>query len=217
MSSSGKNDSDASVESLIALFPIAFPTPIPSTHPNLISSKDLQREDDLLRNATSFRQWWTTIQSTRDDLSVLQRASTSQHTEGVNAALGQLGSPVAKSALERLTYLYESGLAQFPTSYKLWKSYLHSRMGFVLGRAIKPKRAGGRKKFPDMREALEDEDLDALTYENPLDGVVGWTEWRALVGVFERALMWLPNVSCSSKSLFVCTNIPHFKRCPEFG
>lgn len=45
-----------------------------------------------------------------------------------------------------------------------------------------------------MKEALE----EALEYpdewEVALDPVVGWEEWKALVALFERALMWLPKV-----------------------
>jgi len=63
-----------------------------------------------------------------------------------------------------------------------------------MGKCIKPKRAGGRKKLADVGEALEDELEEAEKWEGGLDGVVGWEEWRALVMTFERALIWLPTV-----------------------
>lgn len=67
-------------------------------------------------------------------------------------------------------------------------------MTFVLGKRITKKKAGGKKKFPEMREALEDEKEDLEQWEGGLDGVVGWEEWRLLIATFERALMWLPRV-----------------------
>lgn len=76
----------------------------------------------------------------------------------------------------------------------MWKSYLQTRMTFVLGKRITKKKAGGKKKFPEMREALEDEKEDLEQWEGGLDGVVGWEEWRLLIATFERALMWLPRV-----------------------
>lgn len=69
-----------------------------------------------------------------------------------------------------------------------------TRMSFVLGKRLQKKKAGGRKKFPEMREALEDEKEDQERWEGGVDGVVGWKEWRLLVATFERALMWLPRV-----------------------
>jgi pre-mRNA-splicing factor SYF1 len=67
-------------------------------------------------------------------------------------------------------------------------------MSFVLGKPIVKKVAGGKKKFPEMKDALEDEKDDVEQWETSLDAVVGWEEWRSLVATFERALMWLPKV-----------------------
>ncbi|TFY68245.1 hypothetical protein EVG20_g3632 [Dentipellis fragilis] len=67
-------------------------------------------------------------------------------------------------------------------------------MSFVLGKQIVRKRAGGKKKFPEMKDALEDEQEDTEEWDGGLDGVVGWEEWKALVATFERALMWLPRM-----------------------
>ncbi|KAG9014968.1 pre-mRNA-splicing factor syf1 [Tulasnella sp. JGI-2019a] len=183
-----------SIDSLTSIFPIAYPIPVPSTHPDLISAKDIHREEDLLRNASSFRQWWTSIHAARESLTALQRSAISPHPPEVAERLGQLATPIARTALQRLTYMFESALVPFPASFKMWKTYLQVRMLFVLGRPVKPKRAGGRRKFPEMREALEDEEQETLTYEGALDPVVGWSEWKALVALFERALMYLPNM-----------------------
>ncbi|KAH9951292.1 protein prenylyltransferase [Amylocystis lapponica] len=184
-----------SVESLTAHFPLTFPAPKPTTHPDLVSTKDLLREEDLLRNPSSFRHWWTAIQNTKEVASTLQKAERSLDLgPEVAALLGPLASPTARKSLQRLTYLYEAALVHFPGSFKLWKSYLQTRMSYVLGKLVVKKRAGGRKKFPEMREALEDEKEDIEQWEGGLDGIVGWEEWKALVALFERALMWLPRM-----------------------
>lgn len=182
-------------ESLAGHFPLTLPVPTPVTHPDLVSPKDLHREEDLLRNPFSFRHWWTAIHSTRDAHITLQKTEKQPDIPPeVAALLGPLASPIARKALQRLTYLYEAALVQFPGSFKLWKSYLQTRMGYVLGKQISKKRSGGRKKFPEMRDALEEEQEDLEQWEGGLDGVVGWEEWKALAATFERCLMWLPKV-----------------------
>ncbi len=184
-----------SIQSPSSNFPLTFPAPTPTTHPDLVTPKDLHREEDILRNPSSFRHWWTAIQNTKEASAALQRLEgPSDLSPDVAALLGPLSSPNARKSLQRLTYLYEAALTQFPGSFKLWKSYLQTRMSFVLGKPVVKKRAGGRKKFPEMREALEDEKEDLEQWEGGLDGVVGWEEWKALVATFERALMWLPRV-----------------------
>lgn len=68
------------------------------------------------------------------------------------------------------------------------------RMSFVCGKPVIKKRAGGKKKLPEMKDALEDEVDDLEVWEGHLDPIVGWEEWRGLVATFERALMYLPKV-----------------------
>ncbi len=68
------------------------------------------------------------------------------------------------------------------------------RMSYVLGKQVVKKRAGGKKRFPEMKDALEEEKEDIEEWEAGLDGIVGWEEWKSLVATFERALMWLPKV-----------------------
>ena len=184
-----------SVQSLQSYFPLTCPVPNPITHRELISVQDLHREEDLLRNPTSFRAWWTAIHSTRDAFAASQKTGpTSDIPENVSALLGPLATPLSRISLQRLTYLYEAALVQFPSSFKLWKSYLAMRMSFVLGKLIIKKMAGGKKKFPEMKNALDDERDDLEQWETGLDAAVGWEEWRSLVATFERALMWLPKV-----------------------
>lgn len=209
--------SQPSLDSLTSHFPLTFPIPTPATHPDLISTKDLYREEDLLRNPFSFRHWWDSIQNTKDAASYANKLEgPSDVPPEVAALLGPLSSPSARKTLQRLTYLYESALVQFPTSFKLWKSYLQTRMSFVLGKLKMKKKAGGKKKFPEMREALEDEKEDLEEREGGLDGVVGWEEWKSLVATFERALMWLSRV-CVSHYAIVSLVLTECYRCLVCG
>lgn len=184
-----------SVDALTAHFPLTFPIPNPKTHPDLITTADLHREEDLLRNPTSFRSWWTAIHATRESYLALQKAEAPLDvSEQETHLLGPLASPLARISLQRLAYLYEAALVQFPGSFKLWKSYLQLRMSFVLGKLIVKKRSGGKKKLPDMKDGLENEHDDLEEWEGGLNPVVGWEEWKHLAATFERALMWLPKV-----------------------
>jgi pre-mRNA-splicing factor SYF1 len=175
---------------------LTHPVPTPTTHPDLLSAVDLRREEELLHNPHSFRHWWTAIHTTKEALNTQQKAAPLPDVvKGVAVLLGPLTNPVARASLQKLTYLFESALVHFPGSFKLWKAYLETRSWYVLGKSIKPKRAGGRKKLQEMKDALEDEKADMLTWDGGLDGIVGWEEWKGLVATFERALMYLPHVS----------------------
>ncbi|KAG7086653.1 pre-mRNA-splicing factor syf1 [Marasmius oreades] len=183
-----------SLDELQSLFPLTNPIPHPKSNPDLLTSKDLHREEDLLRNPQSFRAWWTAIHTTRELYAAQSKIEKHELPEEISALLGPLSTPYARLTLQRLTYLYESALVQFPNSFKLWKSYLTMRMSYVLGKQVIKKRAGGRKKFPEMKDALVDEKEDLERWEGGLNGAIGWEEWKSLVAVFERALMWLPKL-----------------------
>ena len=183
------------IESISSYFPLTNPVPTPLTHTDLISTSDVTREEDLLRNPFSFRHWWSAIGIAKDTFSSQLKLEPPPDIDaGALLLLGPLASPAARLSLQRLTYLYESALAHFPRSFKLWKSYLIMRMSYVCGKFVQKRRAGGKKKFPEMREALEDDKDDLERWEGGLDGIIGYEEWKALVATFERALMWLPNV-----------------------
>lgn len=186
----------ASAEELKALFPLTTPIPSPTTHSDLLTTADLHREEDLLRNPQSFRAWWTVINTARETYSAQQKLEKIPEGLSEDAALllGALATPYARLSLQRLTYLYESALVQFPGSFKLWKSYLTMRVSYVLGKRVVKKRAGGKRKFPDMKNALEEEAEDQEEWEQGLHPTVGWEEWKSLIAVLERALMWLPKV-----------------------
>ncbi|KAJ8588066.1 TPR-like protein [Rhizopogon salebrosus TDB-379] len=188
-------EKSTSVKSLASHFPVTLPIPTPAINSTLLSIKDVQREEDLLRNPSSFRAWWTAIHTTKESFNAqLKDERRANLPDETTKLLGPLATPLARHSLQCLTYLYEAAIAQFPGSFKLWKSYLQMRMSYVLGRQVLKKRAGGRKKLPEMKDALEEEKEDLESWEDGLDGVVGWEEWRALVATYERALMWLPNL-----------------------
>ncbi|KAJ3997530.1 hypothetical protein F5050DRAFT_1799008 [Lentinula boryana] len=182
------------VDGLKALFPLTLPVPTPEAVPDLITPQDFYREENLLRNPQSFQAWWSAIHTTRETCTAQIKLEHADIPESAVTLLGPLATPLARISLQRLTYLYESALVHFPNSFKLWKSYLIMRMSFVLGRQIIKKRSGGRKKFPEMKDALVDEREDLEQWEGGLNGIIGWEEWRSLVATFERALMWLPNL-----------------------
>jgi pre-mRNA-splicing factor SYF1 len=188
-------DASMNLESLSASFPLTLPVPTPITHPSLISVKDLHREEDLIRNPTSFRQWWSAINTTREAQNALLKLEPLLDIPSeTRTLLGPLASPAARQSLQHLTYLYEAALVNFAGSFKLWKSYLQMRMSYVLGRQIIKRKAGGKRRLPDIKDALEEEQEDLEQWDGGLDGIVGWEEWKTLVATFERALMWLPKV-----------------------
>lgn len=184
------------LDELSSHFPLTLPTPTPKTHPDLLAVDDLQREEDLLRNPASFRAWWIAIHATREAFNT--QLKTERRANAVvdpsTQFLGPLATPLARRSLQCLTYMYEAALAQFPDSFKMWKSYLQMRMTYVLGTPVQKKRGGGRKRFPDMKDALEEERGDLEEWEGGLDPIVGWEEWKSLVVLYERALMWFPKV-----------------------
>lgn len=185
----------SSYADLASIFPLTHPVPSPLSHPDLLTPKDVHREEDLLRNPNSFRAWWTVLQATREGYVVQQKLERGlEIPEEIHNILGPLATPSARLNLQRLTYLYESALVHFAGSFKLWKSYLLMRMSFVCGRPVIKKRAGGKKKLAEMKDALEDEVEDLEEWEGPLDPIVGWDEWKSLIATFERALMYLPKV-----------------------
>lgn len=205
------------MDTLSCYFPLTHPVPTPKTHPDLLTINDVQREEDLLRNPASFRAWWSAIHNAKETFNTQLRTEKRENpvTDANIQLLGPLATPLARRSLQCLTYLYESALAQFPSSFKLWKSYLQMRMSYVLGTPITKKKAGGRKKFPEMKDAVVEEREDAEEWEGGLDGVIGWEEWKSLVAAYERALMWLPKVRILL--LLICCLTVAFLSFPAFG
>ncbi|KAG9097903.1 pre-mRNA-splicing factor syf1, partial [Ceratobasidium sp. 370] len=198
------------LEALAAVLPVTVPIPTPVNNTSLLSPADIPREEDLLRNPGSFQPWWSAIQAVKEQAIASQKS----HVKSLGDAhdvLGPLASSVARTNVQRLTYLFEAALVNFPRSFKLWKAYLQMRCFYVLGKAHKPKRAGARKKYAEMGEAMEEEALEQETWEGGLDGTIGWEEWKALAGTFERALTWLPTMP---RLWLLYLNIFSHPRCP---
>jgi len=191
---------EPTLEGLTSLFPLSYPAPNPKKRKDLITAKEAHREEDLLRNPDSFRAWWTALNAMREEHGLLSKSSdlNADITPELVNVLGPLASPTARHTFQRLLFTYESALSHFPASFKLWKAYLNFRMSFVMGKLVVKKRAGGKKKFPEMKEALEEAEEDLEQWETPLNPVVGWEEWKLLIATFERCLMWLPKVCAPS-------------------
>jgi len=195
----------ASAEELAALFPLTSPVPTPLSHPHLIHPSTLATEEDLLAEPT-FQRWWDHIHNTRRRLALIQQdelATLGPAADDPTAAvLGPLRTEAARLTLQTVTSFYERALAVFPTSFKLWKSYLLFRHSLVLGPSAvagsKKEKAGlkSAKRKLDTAELL-DEVRRAADWEGGLDGVVGYEEWRALIATGERMVAWLPNVRLS--------------------
>ncbi|KAJ7074237.1 hypothetical protein C8F01DRAFT_1099740 [Mycena amicta] len=203
------------LESLTAQLSLSTPVPNPVSHPDLLTTNDVQREEDLMRNMTSFRAWWSAIHTMRDAYTTQQREESSDLPTEIAALMGPLATPLSRLSFQRLIFIYETALSQFPNSFKLWKSYLSMRMSFVCGRLVVKKRAGGKKKLPEMKDALEDEKEDLEEWEGGLDPIVGWEEWKSLVAAFERALMWLPKRYSLPRLWLMYLSIFSHRLCPS--
>lgn len=191
------------MSALTSLFPIAPSFPDPTLDDTLIPAADVVLEQELLRNPDNFRSWSSYIDHIIDT-NVSKRPPPDISLSAHQAALlGPLASSTQRTALRRITSIYERALAQFPTRYSLWRDYLQNRSRFVLGEPkdgfeAKRKRdlQAAREKLdfgPTLIDSREDDDFGS-TYRGGLDGIVGWQEWKSLAALYERALMWLPTM-----------------------
>ncbi|KAI6035952.1 hypothetical protein BKA83DRAFT_4506750 [Pisolithus microcarpus] len=62
------------------------------------------------------------------------------------------------------------------------------RMSYMLGSPIHEERAGGGKKFPALRDALEEEHDYSEEWDSGLDRVVSLEEWKSLIVTYECTL-----------------------------
>jgi pre-mRNA-splicing factor SYF1 len=199
---------------LSSLFPLTSPIPTLVSHPHLCPSSDLSIEHDLARNPTNLSRWFAYISSIKSAITAAENDARGSADDDTLALLGpKLATSAGRLGLQRLTDVYERALANFPTSFKLWKAYLDARSAYVLGRPAKAVKVSATKKKKDKGagegmygflkgndEDLEDSerDVDVGPWEGALDGAAGLEEWRALAAAYERAIMWLPNVRPSA-------------------
>lgn len=184
---------------LSSRFPITYPIPTPLTHPHLISSQDLTTEEDLIHNPENLRSWLSYIGQVKDRIAK-NLPEPSSPTSPEEQLLGPLASSVARDGLQQLVCIYERALAVFPTSYKLWKSYILTRQSYVLGEPTTEARAArqhqakrGAQYKTNVKEMLDGAE-DAYQWQKPLDGVVGYEEWRSLFATGERMLAWMSHL-----------------------
>jgi len=89
-----------SYSEISSIFPLTYPVPSPLTHPDLLSPKDIHREEDLLRNPNSFRAWWTALQATRESYVAQQKAERGVNIpDEIHSLLGPLATPSARLSL----------------------------------------------------------------------------------------------------------------------
>lgn len=203
----------ASHEELSSLFPLTSPIPSPLTHPDILHPSTYQTEADLLANP-SFDAWWDHIHTTRRRLALVQQDEQSTLSplseDPAGRLLGPLRTKAARLTLQTVTSLYERALAIYPTSFKLWKSYLLFRHSLVLGPAVKSSSSKKESAAAQLKSAkrkldtaeLLDETKKLADWEGGLDGLIGFEEWRSLIATGERCIAWLPNVR-SSNVLFL--------------
>lgn len=187
------------IADLSSRFPLTVPVPTPLTHPHLIQSGDLATEEDLLHNPENLRAWLSYISQIKVRLEKLEPEKADPPSPE-QQLLGPLSSPVAREGLQQLVSIYERAIAIFPTSFKLWKSYILTRQSYVLGeltadaqkaRQYQAKRGAAYKT--NVSETLAGAD-EAHEWEGGLDGVVGYEEWRSLIATGERMLGWLSHL-----------------------
>ncbi|GAA5857946.1 hypothetical protein JCM8547_006632 [Rhodosporidiobolus lusitaniae] len=218
-------------QDLAARFPLTTPLPTFVSHPSLLRPEHLATEHDLLKNPASLQRWQAYLRTVQDEVDSGLRDARGK-TSGVERMLlgDKLASEHGREGLQRLVDVYERALQHHPRSYTLWRDYLATRASFVLGTPSKPIKLGApRKKRGEegagraMTEWLEagkggeSEELEEgerdydQEWDGALDGVLGFEEWKALAAVYERALMWLPQMPrlwLSYLSVFIHPSCP---------
>jgi len=187
------------IADLTSRFPLTVPIPTPLTHPHLLSPADLATEEDLLHNPDNLRSWLSYIAQIKDRIAKLD-PPTPETPSPEDLLLGPLSSQVAREGLQQLVCVYERALATFPTSFKLWKSYINTRQSYILGsltndakKARQQQAKRGAAYKTNVQELLDGAD-EACQWEGALGGIVGYEEWKSVIGTGERMLGWLSHL-----------------------
>lgn len=187
------------IAELAARLPVTLPIPTPISHPHLVLAADLATEEDLLHNPENLRSWLAYAQHVKERIAkTVPEPSSPPSPE--QRLLGAFASHEAREGLQQLVLIYERALAVFPTSFKLWKTYINLRQSYVLGeltedakkaRAAQAKRGANYKT--NVKEVIDGVE-EAHSWKGALDGVVGYEEWRSLFATSERMLAWLSHL-----------------------
>ena len=218
-----------SIKELKDLFPLTCPIPNPLTHPQIINTSDLTIEEDLSKNPTNIRSWFTYIDIVKSRLELLPPIEDDESVDQQSKELlGPLATNERRSNYQLLTSIYERALIFFPFSYRLWHAYLVMKLSFLSGH-IDPSQVGQTKRarrkatkgqpIVDLDNGDERIQWDDLSEGLYLDGFVGEREWKSVAAVFERALTFLPNVSLFIQITFLkySTKLILLFRCLVFG
>lgn len=191
------------MEKILDFFPLSFPVPSPETFPNLVPKEDIVLEQELLRNPDNQRTWLGYLTHVEDSNLTKRPTPDEWIPAGAVDLLGFFSDASQRLAFQRIVSLYERALAEFPTSYKLWRRYLFARSRFVLGEPRDGMEGRRRRGLQSNNPSLEmgptlldmrKEELELESWHYALDGTLGWKEWRSLAAAYERALAWLPTM-----------------------
>ncbi|TIC68000.1 TPR-like protein [Wallemia mellicola] len=192
------------IDELKDIFPLTKPLPTPSNNKSIAKVIDLQFEEELSRNPTNLRTWFSYIDVIQSKLDILTPIDDDDNLDIVlKEILGPLATEDRRSIYQTLTSIYERALAMFPLNYRLWFNYLLMRLSFLTGNItaadisqLKNTRRRLVKGQPivDLEKGDERIPWKEVSESNYLDGIVGESEWKATAAVFERCLSWMPSM-----------------------
>lgn len=191
-------------DELKEIFPLTKPLPLPSNNPSVSKIIDLQFEEELSRNPTNLRVWFSYIDVVNSKLEFLSPIEEDVNVDTpTKEVLGPLATPDRRIIYQTLTSIYERALGVFPFNYRLWYAYLLMRLSFLTGNIthedINQLRNNRRRLVKgqpliDLEKGDERIAWKEVSEANYLDGLIGESEWKATAAVFERCLSWLPSV-----------------------
>ncbi|TIB61632.1 hypothetical protein E3P78_02697 [Wallemia ichthyophaga] len=193
-----------SAEELKGIFPLTKPLPLPSNNTPLSKIVDLQFEEELSKNPTNLRVWFSYIDVVNSKLELLTPIEEDDSiSTSTKELLGPLATPDRRTIYQTLTSIYERALGLFPFNYRLWYAYLLMRLSFLTENIthddINQLRNNRRRlvrgqPLIDLEKGDERIPWKEVSEANYLDGLIGESEWKATAAVFERCLSWLQSM-----------------------